>query len=100
MPTIVVMAACCHLWHLNHAQRVHEPAFAANVLVLVSCIRSHDQMLVVHVRLVQRVVWLLRRRLLALIDSMNLIPNDSTLEEFLLGPLLIWHRLNAITTLR
>ena len=89
MPSIVVVAACCHLRHGNHAERVHEAAFAANVLVLMSCIRSHDQMLVVHVRLVERVVGLLRRRLLALIDSVNLIPNYGALEEFLLRPLLI-----------
>lgn len=94
------MATGSHLGHLDHAERVHESSLAAHVLVLMSCIRSHQQVLVIHVRLVESIIWLLWCRLLALIDSVNLVANDCSLEKLLLRPLLLllhWlHRLHRL----
>ena len=64
----------------------------------MGCVRCHQQVLIVNIRLIKCVVRLLRRRLLALIDCMDLIPYDSTLEKLLLGPLLLLHRLHAIAS--
>ena len=60
--TIVIVAARCHLGHRDHPKRVHEAALAADVLILMCSIRRHEQLLLVlHVRLVQSIVGLLRR---------------------------------------
>ena len=54
-------------------------------------------MLVIHVRLVESIIWLLWCRLLALIDSVNLVANDCSLEKLLLRPLLLLlHRLHRL----
>ena len=86
---VVIVAAGGHLRDGDHAKRVHEAAFAAHVLVLGGPVRLHDQLLLVlHVRLLQAIVGLLRSRGFALVDCVHLTSNDRPLEQLLLRPLL------------
>ena len=86
---VVIVAAGGHLRDGDHAKRVHEATLAAHVLVLGGPVRLHDQLLLVlHVRLMQAVVGLLRSRRFALVHCVHLASDDRPLEELLLGPLL------------
>lgn len=65
-------------------------------------IRSHQEVLIVHMRMVESIIRLLWGRLLALIDRVELVSDDSPLEKFLLRPLLLLlllHGLHAIASI-
>ena len=91
MRSVVIVATCGHLWHWNQSERVHQAAFAVNILVLMGSVRCHDQVLVIQMRMIVAFIWLLGCRLFALIDRMKLVSDYCSLEEFLLGPLLLLH---------